>query len=234
MLKEARKLISALLANPDPQITSEESAYRRLADRGYSPKSIIDVGAHEGEWTRLAKRVFPEAKVLMCEASEQKAANLESICRELPNTTYSIAPLASEGGKEVTFYLMDNASSIMPENSNIPREEVRLTTKTLDDVASEMDGPIFLKIDVQGAELEVLKGGTETLRKCDVIQLEVAVLEYNRGAPDMRTVLETMHRLGFSPFDIGGLVRPDSINLVQIDLLFAKHHSPLRPTYFAF
>ena len=43
------------------RVNSEEEAYRRLFHRGYRPASKVDVGAYEGNWTRLARCVFPEA-----------------------------------------------------------------------------------------------------------------------------------------------------------------------------
>jgi len=82
---------------------------------------------------------------------------------------------------------------------------------------------------VQGAGLLVLAGGQKTLARSEVVQLEVALLPYNEGAPTFLEVLSYMNDHGFVPFDISGESRPMG-HLVQIDLLFVRRDSPLRPT----
>lgn len=216
------------------RITSEELAYRRLAKRGFVPGSIIDVGAYEGNWTRLARQVFPDVPVLMVEPQQSKSEFLERVTAELPGVSYVQALLSARAGEEKLFFEMETGSSFFPENSDVPRQAKPLTSKILDEVAKDLPSPIMLKIDVQGAELEVLKGGAATMKRCELIQLEVAVASYNAGAPTMLEVLQFMDEHGFKPFDISGQTRPDGINLVQIDLLFAPAHSPLRKNFFEF
>ena len=144
-------------------ISPEESCYRRLVTQGYRPGSIIDVGAYEGNWTRLARSVFPSLDILMVEAQPAKLPLLDRVCAELPGVRVVSAPLSSKSGEKISFFEMETGSSLLPEQSNIPRVERILTTKTLDEVAELVAGPIFLKIDVQGAELLVLEGGATTL-----------------------------------------------------------------------
>lgn len=50
-------------------LNSEAEAYARLARRGYSPGSIIDVGAYRGDWTKLARSIFPDPPNLFCRAA---------------------------------------------------------------------------------------------------------------------------------------------------------------------
>lgn len=124
----------------------------------------------------------------------------------------------------------------MAEQSNAPRTSTTLVTRTLDEVAAE-DLPdardLFLKIDVQGAELQVLRGGAATLARSELVQLEVALLHYNEGAPLMPEVIAFMAERGFLPIEISGMSRPRDV-LVQIDLLFARGESTLRPAHFTF
>jgi len=210
----------------------EEEAYLRLKSRGWVPAAIIDVGAYQGEWTRLARKIFPGVPVLMVEAQEGKRDGLEAMCGD--GVSFVSAVLGSETGRAVTFYEMETGSSYFPEASNAPRSARTYTTQTLDEVASGVGSPLFLKIDVQGAELEVLGGGGKTLSKAEVVQLEVAMLPYNQGAPTMLQVLTYMDERGFAPFDISGFSRPNGIDLVQIDLLFTRKDSGLRADHIEF
>lgn len=182
----------------------------------------------------MVRRVFADVPVLMIEAQEGKRTCLEQVVAELPGTNYAQALLGRTAGKEVEFFEMETGSSMFPERSNAKRNSTTLKTATLDSLAAGLAGPVFLKADVQGAELEVLRGGTATLDKCEVVQLEVAVAAYNEGAPDMLEVLAFMAERDFAPFDVGGFSRPNGIDLVQMDLLFARRGSHLRTTFFDF
>lgn len=217
-----------------PFVSPEERAYRRLAERGYRPASVIDIGAFEGNWTRLVRRVFPDVPVLMVEAQAEKRPFLQAVAEDLPGAAFLCAALSARSGETVTFYQMQTGSSLKPEQSNAPRKELTLVTRTLDEAAADMDGPIFLKLDVQGAELDVLSGGGETLKRCDLVQLEVAMLPYNKGAPTFLETIAFMDERGFVPFDFGGKVRPNGVDLVQVDVLFVPRGSSLRADYFHF
>ena len=212
----------------------EEGAYRRIVRKQFIPKAIIDVGAYQGEWTRMANRVFGPIPTLMIEAQPGKVQFLEQVCRDLPNVTFRSAVLGEVAGQAITFYEMETGSSIMPERSNVARIERSFVSQTLDDVAQAAGDSLFLKIDVQGAELCVLRGGTRTLARASLVQLEVALLPYNEGAPAMLEVMNFMDAHDFVPYDFCGFSRPTGGDLIQIDILFAPRRSNLRPTHFEF
>ncbi len=212
----------------------EELAYRRMIEKGFTPDAIIDVGAYEGNWTRLARSVFGEVPCLMVEAQAGKKAALDQVCEELPQAALVSTALGATSGETITFYEMETGSSFLAEQSNAPRTETKLTTRTLDEVAADFPGSsLFLKIDVQGAELHVLAGGQDTLARCAAVQLEVAMLPYNEGAPTFLEVVRYMDERGFVPFDISGESRPTG-HLVQIDMVFVPRDSALRPTRITF
>jgi FkbM family methyltransferase len=214
--------------------SDEEAAYRRLVSKGWRPAGIIDVGAYQGAWTRMARGVFPGVPVLMVEAQKAKGARLEALCAELGNVSLVSGVLGAEPGREVTFYEMETGSSYLPERSNAPRTATTYVTRTLDEVAASMDGHLFLKIDVQGAELDVLAGGPETLHRSEVVQLEVPFVRYNEGAPGLLDVMRFMDERDFVPIDVSGFSRPNGLDLVQADFLFVRRDSPLRPEFIEF
>ncbi len=229
-----KRAVSPLLGARRPAFSEEETAYRRLLSKGWRPDGIIDVGAYHGAWTKMVRRIFPHVPVLMIEAQKGKAARLEALCSELANVSFASAVLGSEAGKEVTFFEMETGSSYFPERSNAPRTSTKYVTRTLDEVTGSLDGTLFLKIDVQGAELEVLAGGEDTLKRCEVVQLEVPVVTYNEGAPSMLEVICFMDERQFVPIDVSGFSRPNGVDLVQMDLLFVRRSSPLRTTFIQF
>ena len=231
-MKKLARLASAALGRR--YVPPEELAYARLKAKGFAPACIIDVGAYQGDWTRLARRVFPNVPVLMVEAQSSKQPFLDQVCKELADVRYARTLLGRSSGQHVRFFEMETGSSMFPENSNVTRSESELVTATLDDIAGAVPSPTLLKIDVQGAELEVLEGAARTLSACEVVQLEVALVPYNDGAPTMLDVLRYMAERDFVPFDISGLTRPNGADLAQIDIVFTRASSALRKRFFDF
>jgi FkbM family methyltransferase len=220
---------------PRAKVTNaEEQTYRRIYAKGYRPSAIIDVGAYEGNWTRLARSVFPDAPILMVEPQPTKAYLLERLEKDLPRIKFEPALLAAEGDQLVTFYQMETGSSMFPERSNVARYEVQLSTKTLDTLTDDLPHSIFLKIDAQGSELAVLQGARNTVLRCDMIQLEIALQNYNSGAPNFLEVMSYMNDRGFVPYDFSGFTRPNGVDLVQVDVVFVRDNSPLRSDFFVF
>jgi FkbM family methyltransferase len=214
-----------------------EASYYRLAQRGFSPNGIIDIGAYHGEWSRLISRIYPNIPILMIEAQAEKRAQLEAVCIQLPQAKFELCLLGNKEGAEATFNVMEAGSSLYSERSNVPRTRRTLTIHTLDrviDKYSELRTPLLIKLDVQGAELDVLKGGSHALSMAEVVQLEVALMNYNEGAPDLKDVLKFMAEYGFAFFDICGFIKATPKYLAQIDVMFVRTDSMLRTDQFVF
>ena len=209
----------------------QDVAYTRLRDAGFNPAYIIDVGACSGEWSRTVRQIFPKAPILMVEARASEIPNLHIAAEVIGNSAYEVCLLGAQPSDGIAFSVNATGSSLFPERSNVYQERVMLPMKTLDMVAAIKD-PTFLKIDCQGAELEILKGASKTLEACEVVQLETALLPYNEGAPTAAEVISFMDQRGFVIFDVSGFVRPADRHLVQMDILFARNASQLRPNSF--
>ena len=201
-------------------------ALQKLASRGFVPETIADVGSYHGDWSRMVKSIWPEAKLEMIEANTDKREILTPVAREL-DAQLHFALLGPQDRKEVVFHVMESGSSVLEENSPLERRSESRTTQTLDSVLQgrKID---FLKLDVQGFELEVLKGGTETLNHSRAVVLEVSLLEINKGAPLFAEVIGFMHARGFEVCDILELHRrPLDKATNQVDVLFVPAASDL-------
>lgn len=212
-------------------------AYRRLYQSGFRPGAIIDIGAYQGEWTREVASIFPKTPALMIEARSEESPHLDRTVAELSDVSYAIAMLGSHQSDAVKFVVSATGSSLFEERSDAPRTYRDIPMRRLDDVIADnpkLKAPFFLKLDVQGAELEVLRGGVAALENSEIVQLEVPFLPYNEGAPTAAEVINFMDASGFAPFDISGFIRPDGINLAQADIIFAKKTSTLRRQFFQF
>ena len=126
---------------------------------------------------------------------------------------------------------METASSVLEEH--IPQvEAVRsYPMVTIDDVVKIKEAalPDFLKLDVQGYELEVLKGAVNTLPRISAILAEINLIDIHKGAPLLDEMVLFLNRKGFVTYDICGFSRrPLDQALWHADFVFIPRESALR------
>jgi len=211
-----------------------ECTLHAMRDNGFTPEAVIDVGAYIGNWSALARRVFPAARVLMIEAQPSKRDKLQSLASRDTSLTFRSALLGAAPQPAVRFFDMETGSSIYSENSGAARKELSLPMRTLDDVAEDAGfaamANMLLKLDVQGAELDVLRGGERTLANVAAVLAEVSLVEYNAGGPLAWDVIRFMHEHGFVIHELAGFRRIRRV-MGQLDLVFVREDSPLRMTW---
>jgi FkbM family methyltransferase len=204
-----------------------EFGLRAIAARGFSPRTIIDVGTFEGDWSRLARRIWPASRLLMIEPNLEKQARLAGVAKEL-DASLSCELLGADDGQQVQFYLMESGSSIMSERSPRPRTVEQRQLHRLDSLFRELEPPGLLKIDAQGYELEILTGASAILTAFEAVLLEIAIIEINVDAPLLHDVVTFMKSVGFVAYDILEIHRrPLDHALNQIDLIFVPESSRL-------
>jgi hypothetical protein len=112
--------------------------------------------------------------------------------------------------------------------NGIPRQVQAIR---LDQWVEEQGGmsPYLIKIDVQGAEIDVLEGGQAIFARTEVLILEVSLFRFFEHGPIFHDVLEYMKARGFVPYDfLGHQYRPIDDALSQIDVVFVKEGGMLR------
>lgn len=203
-----------------------ELRLRDIAQRGLNVRHVVDIGAFQGDWSKMARRIWPEARITMIEANLEKELPLGTIAQQI-GAHLRMTLLGPEDGREVVFHVMESGSSVLPENSPLdPRIETR-TMQRLDSLFPE-GGPDFVKLDVQGFELEVLKGADKILEGVNAVLMEVALIEINAGAPLMAEAIGFMRERAFEVCDILEIHRrPLDHATNQVDLLFVPRTSPL-------
>lgn len=220
------------------RMDGEKGALERLRSRGWTPGAAIDAGAFRGAWTQLLNVIWPDTPTLMIEAQSDLVPVLQrnavSFGRHIVTRQ---GLLASQPGLPIDFFVPTAAgisatgASIYPEQTGIPLTRMVQTTTTIDAVVAQWDGPIpnLLKMDLQGAERDALQGASRTLGEIELIQLELSVLPYNRGAPLITEMISFLDSLGFVLFDLCDTRRIAQGALCQIDALFARKNHWLFP-----
>lgn len=210
------------------QVPDMEWSLKNLKSNGFNPSTVLDIGAFEGEWTIMCSGIFTNANYFMFEAQESKIDKLKAI--KSNKIDFHIGLLGPESNQKSKFYINETVSSALPETEKNTQDFVEIQMYTVDEVLrlkgiSKVD---FIKLDVQGFELQVLKGATNTLSNVEVVLMEVSLIEINKGAPLINEVMTFMADKGFFCYDICSIVRrPLDKALWQTDVIFVKQSSNL-------
>ncbi len=206
-----------------------------LKKSGFEPQTIIDIGANVGNWSRMAHQVFPSAQFFMIDGNPDNEPSLRSSATDIGrDSECSISLLGPEEKSDVTFYKLGTGSSVLAELKPFDKSqvsEVTLPMRTLDGFLEnrQLESPALLKLDVQGFELQVLRGATATLSRAEVVILETSLLPYNENAPLFAEVIAFMAEREFLAFDFCGQARRQTDQaLFQTDVVFVRRDSALR------
>jgi FkbM family methyltransferase len=169
------------------------------------PPRIMHVGAHMAE----ERDAYETAGADYCWWVEANADLIPALRERLTAPRQLVKPTAhmvahalvgKHDGTPATLHVAAETmcSSVFDMGSQ-EGEYVRddpMTTVTVDRLAGEFGQPTMLNIDVQGAELDVLKGGRETLRGVELVYVEVAEEETYVGAPHRSQIEAVLQKAG--------------------------------------
>lgn len=202
-----------------------------MKGRGFDPRFGIDIGAHDGYWTLFFRQEFPACRMLMVEGLESKADRLRQVSEQSGGSIdFRIAVLGASHGKPVRWIEMGTGSSALEEHSAYPRDVKTTSLSALDELLGP-DAPRvdFMKLDVQGYELEVLRGAARAMEQAQAVYLEVSLVPVNDGCPLINEVMQFMEAKGFRLLDFCSQTRRKDGVLWQTDLMFVKNGTALVP-----
>ena len=231
-----RKLKQVL--RPPAPPSGFESAIRRLnLDSGV----VFDVGANVGDMTFAMLEVFPKATIYAfepCSGTHQALAERVAGSRNAGRVRLfrngffdqaTVRPL-----NVTSFNGANSLLGITPEYHEMnPHIEERttedITLVRLDDFVREQGirHIDLIKIDVEGAEYEVLAGGRETLSTMvDAVIVEISFVRHPREQGEFIRVFEILHECGFAPaevYDVGHAETQRVWRLAQFDCVFRRY-----------
>ena len=195
-------------------------AFRRLKEMGVPVKTVIDVGVLT--CTGPLMQEFPDRLHVLVEPIEEFAPRIRKIY-DKKGVPYDlvIAAMSDRDGevsmqtKSVREGTAITHARIIDDGGEGP-DLRKVEAKTVATLVAERgyEGPFLLKIDVDGAELDILKGARPVLDQCSVICIEVGIKNIVQRA-------DFIVRAGFQPFDIVDLCYYDR-RLVQADMIFVS------------
>jgi FkbM family methyltransferase len=208
------------------------SLYRRFRHSG--PITLIDIGAHTAWFTTGLRGICPIKDALLIEPIEPLARKLAS---DPAFAGYRIADCAVtdfDGEIEMKIFpeRTDMSSTLELDESVDGLAEIARTTATsvsrparkLDTAAAgfAMSGIDLIKIDVQGLEHLVIKGGAETLSRTRAVFTEVSFRPHYLGSSVFSDVYQLLSAHGFMMIDLEPGFKSKSGELLEADALFVK------------
>lgn len=196
-------------------------------------RTVVDVGANRGQFALVARRRFPGARLICLEPLARPRELLERVLvRDGKLEVLPIAAAAEDGEADFVVSESDDSSSLLPmtalQASTFPgtQESSRTTVRTsrLDGLldAAHLVRPALLKIDVQGTELEVLRGASGLLNAIDEVLVECSFAELYRGQALADDIINFLHTSGFAVAAIYSPLEDSRRRVLQADFLFVR------------
>ena len=199
--------------------------------RGLRPRTLIDVGANKGQFSVVARRLFPDISIHAFEPIATERTKLSSVVKSDGLTIYPVA--VGRCAETRAFYVTsrpDSSSLLKPASKQ--KEAFNISLVSVDSIEvvrladviklRELQHPVLLKIDIQGGELDALVGVGDEIRHIDFIYCEVSFVELYEGQPLARDVISYLQAHGFSIDGFFNQAATKRFGPTQADVLFRR------------
>ena len=203
--------------------------------------TIFDIGANEGQFGVILRDFGYRGKIISFEPLTQAREELLKISQK--DSLWKVAPQAAIGDEngEIEIHIAGNSesSSILemldshieaaPNSKYIGNEKVPL--RKLDTLAPdfiEKDSVVFLKIDTQGYEEQVMNGAHDLMKNIVGLQLEISLVPLYEGHSLIDEMLQNLKEKGFELWGVSTVFSdPNTAQLLQIDATFFRTSAKL-------
>jgi FkbM family methyltransferase len=208
----------------------------RLLFRVYGIDCVLDVGANTGQFRDLLRhRIGFRGPILSFEPDPACMRVLRSRGRH--DRSWHLYPLALGSRDETATLNLCRESGMNSLHAPLPDTAAPLASaivghetvqvRRLDSLRSELRPMeacrnVYLKLDVQGHEIDALHGATETLAVVPAIQCELNVMPLYEGVPDYRTALPSIEALGYVPAGFYPVTLDRRARMVDFDCVFVR------------
>ena len=203
---------------------------RLLAD--HPPAVVHDIGANAGTWTCLLKSIYPAARVDAFEPLDRFTDDFNRWTSAWPGDIRLHRLALGDRSGHATLHVTDfaDASSLLPlaaagraEFKVAPDATVTVPVARLDDLLASgvVAPPDLIKLDVQGFELTVLRGGENTLACARAVLCEVSTRAFYEGQALFGEIVSHLEARGFHLHALGANLEP-GVPFSQTDALFLR------------
>jgi len=194
---------------------------------------VVDIGANRGQFAIAAREYLPYAMIHSIEPLTEPAKILDQLFYGDPNFSLHTCAIGLEHQTRLMHVSkLDFSSSLLPISEEqlelfpftAQREVRNVSVLPLGEVidVQKIQSPAFLKIDVQGFELEVLQGCVELLGKFEYIYVECSFVELYVGQALAQDVIMFLGKAGFQLKGVYDVYYDNTGKAIQADCLFVK------------
>ncbi len=225
----ARAMFKGVAAAIEHEVFLESKAF----------KTVIDIGANRGQFAMVARRCLPGARIICFEPLSDAASTFRLIFandKQVSLHQMAIGPAARDAEMHVSG--RDDSSSLLPitalQETIHPGTAEKGTEKVhvepLDRVieATSIVAPALLKMDVQGYELQALRGCTGILDRFDFIYVECSFIEFYQGQSLAHEVIGFLSEQGFNLSAVYHVGFDPDHQPMDADMLFSNSKTPVR------
>jgi FkbM family methyltransferase len=202
--------------------------------RAWNIRTVLDIGANTGQFAKYMHGLLPEAFIYSFEPLPQcydELLRTMAQVRQFRGLPFALSDVCGH----VPMY----HNRFSPSSSLLPMEELHqeafphtretsvehVEVRRLDDVAKGLTlvDDVLVKIDVQGAELHVLRGADKTIARSSVLILETSFRPLYRGQPLFDAIYNHVRAKGYIFVGCESLIRdPRDGSILQCDAVFVR------------
>lgn len=195
--------------------------------------TVIDGGANVGQFARAASTAFPQATIYSIEPLPDAARQLRQNLGDHPQVkVFETCIGERDGTTTIRENAHSQASSILPIRSDKDQgvtdlrelRQLEVPIARLDTLLAgqALKAPVLLKLDLQGYELQALKGAPELLKQCSHLLVETVFETFYEGEPLFEDLLLYLREAGFHFVRPLNFLRNVAGDIIQMDALFAR------------
>ena len=194
---------------------------------------IVDIGANRGQFALVARHYFPKARIISFEPlpiPALKYSNIFMADERAEINTVGIGPIRKI--ESIHISASDDSSSFLsitvmqrkmfPGTEEIGTMDVQIAPLSDFLNADKIEQPAMLKLDVQGYELEALKGCQKLLKCFDWIYVECSFIELYENQSLAHDVIAWLQQFGFRVMGIYNIYYDNAGKSIQADIMFTK------------
>lgn len=204
----------------------------KKALKNLSFDAVFDVGFHKGQFSALIDNFFPAKEIYAFEPQPFSVFISKKVFKDKKNfrlfnfalgarTCKRRLFIASASDSSSFFPFANSFKSIYKNIKHVKSMPVKVHHLDGFKLQNSFSKDIFLKIDTQGFELEVLKGAKKFLKRCKYIYVECSYISLYEGQPLFHVIQSFLEKRGFKFSSSYNRVFHQGV-LLQADVLFER------------
>lgn len=210
-------------------IRNSIQSYLKFLFKKSSINLVIDIGANKGQYSSMITNIGYSNDIVLIEPLDKEWMYLKNLVKTKKNwILYDKVGIGSKIENLKINYTSNSVSSsfLMPKNNMINYEVIdkqNVHIITLEYLLAELNinnKNIFLKIDAQGFEYEIIKGARNILDKILYVQLELSIVTLYENEHDYKYITNYMNDLGFKEIFIFPGILNDNSEVIQLEIIY--------------